>query len=83
MAHRADADGATVVAVHNLCETAQDVELTLTGLGGSQLTDLLVDGVVKVSPEGVVRLPLDPHGCRWLRASEPEIPPEDASVKHQ
>ncbi|MGW3346513.1 alpha-amylase family protein [Nonomuraea rubra] len=81
LAHRCDADGATVVVAHNLCDTAQDVELRLDGLERCLLTDLLVDGTLKVSEQGVARLPLDPHGCRWLRASPPEIPPEDASVK--
>ncbi|UBU12733.1 alpha-amylase family protein [Nonomuraea gerenzanensis] len=80
-AHRCDADGATVVVAHNLCDTAQDVELRLAGLERHLLTDLLVDGTLEVSQQGVVRLPMDPHGCRWLRASPPEIPPEDASVK--
>ncbi|MEV0614536.1 alpha-amylase family protein [Nonomuraea sp. NPDC050404] len=80
-AHRCDADGATVVVAHNLGETAQDVELRLDGLDRYELTDLLVDGTLKVSDDGLARLELGPHGCRWLRASPPEIPPEDASVK--
>ncbi|WP_043623932.1 alpha-amylase family protein [Nonomuraea candida] len=80
-AHRCDADGATVVAVHNLGDTALEVTLRLAGLARHRLTDLLVDGTLEVSDEGEVRLPLDPHGCRWLRASPPEIAPEDASVK--
>jgi maltose alpha-D-glucosyltransferase/alpha-amylase len=81
LAHRSDADGATVVAIHNLGETAQDVELKLVGLETHTLTDLLVDGTLEVSEEGVARLTMDPHGCRWLRASPKEIPAEDASVK--
>ncbi|MEV4106566.1 alpha-amylase family protein [Nonomuraea sp. NPDC049695] len=81
LAHRCDADGATVVVTHNLCDTAVDVELTLEGLEGNLLTDLLMDGTLEVSADGSVRVPLDPHGCRWFRASRPEIPPEDASVK--
>ncbi|MFC5824926.1 alpha-amylase family protein [Nonomuraea insulae] len=81
LAHRCDADGATVVVAHNLCDTAVDVELPLDGLDGCRLTDLLVDGTLEVSGKGVARLALDPHGCRWLRAAPPDIPPEDASVK--
>ena len=83
LAHRCDADGATVVVVHNLCETAQDVELTLDGLESCLLTDLLVDGTLEVSEKGRVRLGLEPHGCRWMRASAPQVAPEDASVKSQ
>jgi maltose alpha-D-glucosyltransferase/alpha-amylase len=83
LAHRSDADGATVVVAHNLCDTAQDVELKLDGLERYRLTDLLVDGTVDVSADGVVRLPMGPHGCRWLRAAPRQIAPEDASVKSQ
>ncbi|MEV4802443.1 alpha-amylase family protein [Nonomuraea sp. NPDC049421] len=81
LAHRCDADGATVVVLHNLSDAAQDVELHLDGLERCRLTDLLVDGTLEVPDDGVVRLTLDPYGCRWLRASEPEVSPEDASVK--
>ncbi|MEV4396584.1 alpha-amylase family protein [Nonomuraea sp. NPDC049607] len=81
--HRCDADGATVVVAHNLCDTAKDVELRLDGLEHCDLTDLLVDGTIKVSADGTAKLALGPHGCRWLRASPPELPPEDASVMSQ
>ncbi|NUW37387.1 alpha-glucosidase C-terminal domain-containing protein [Nonomuraea sp. SMC257] len=81
LAHRCDADGASVIALHNLGRTAEDVELKLEGLENYRLTDLLVDGTTEVSDKGVVRLPLGPHGCRWLRASPAEVAPEDASVK--
>ncbi|MEU7000980.1 alpha-amylase family protein [Nonomuraea sp. NPDC046570] len=81
LAHRCDAEGATVVAVHNLCDTTADVELTLAGLESCVLTDLLVDGTLEVSDKGRVLVPLDPHGCRWLRVSAREVPPDDASVK--
>ncbi|MER6512424.1 alpha-amylase family protein [Nonomuraea sp. NPDC001636] len=81
--HRCDADGATVVVAHNLCDTAKDVELRLDGLENCDLTDLLVDGTIKVSADGTAKLALGPHGCRWLRASPPELPPEDAGVMSQ
>ncbi|MGW0806560.1 alpha-amylase family protein [Nonomuraea sp. NPDC002799] len=80
-AHRCDADGATVVVAHNLSDQAVDVELTLEGLEHYSLTDLLVDGTLEVSDKGVAKLPMDPHGCRWLRAAPPQVLPEDASVK--
>ncbi|MEU1388796.1 MULTISPECIES: alpha-amylase family protein [unclassified Nonomuraea] len=81
--HRCDADGATVVVAHNLCDTAKDVDLRLDGLENCDLTDLLVDGTIKVSADGTAKLALGPHGCRWLRASPPELPPEDAGVMSQ
>ncbi|MEV2271121.1 alpha-amylase family protein [Nonomuraea africana] len=79
-AHRCDADSATVVAVHNLCDTATEIELALEGLDGCVLTDLLADETMEVAG-GHVRLPMSPHGCRWLRAAPREdMPPEDASI---
>ncbi|GAA1691057.1 alpha-amylase family protein [Nonomuraea maheshkhaliensis] len=80
-AHRCDADGATVVVAHNLSDTAREAELRLDGLGGCRLTDLLADGSTEVPDGGVVRITMEPHGCRWLRASRPDVAPEDASVK--
>ncbi|MET8004548.1 alpha-amylase family protein [Nonomuraea glycinis] len=79
-AHRCDADGATVIAVHNLADRHADVELSLAGLEGCRLTDLLVDGTLEVPESGRVSLPLDGYGCRWLRVSSPDVPPEDASI---
>ncbi|MEU4548340.1 alpha-amylase family protein [Nonomuraea dietziae] len=79
-AHRCDADGATVVAVHNLCDTAAEIDLALDGLDGCVLTDLLADETMEVA-DGTVRLPMSPHGCRWLRAApRGDMPPEDASI---
>ena len=72
LAHRSDMDG-TVIAVHNLADSEVSVELALDGMDSScVLTDLLVDGQVKVSDDGRVRLPVEPYGCRWLRATRPE-----------
>lgn len=83
LAHRCDADGATVVILHNLSDTAREVGLTLDGLDGCLLTDLLEDGTTRVPDGGRVSLHLGPHGCRWLRASAPDVPPEDASAKSE
>jgi len=72
-AHRCDRDGGTVLAVHNLDDREVTVRLTLDDLDSScVLTDLLVDGQLKVSDGGQVRLSLGPYGCRWLRATLPE-----------
>jgi trehalose synthase len=81
LAHRCDAGGATIVAVHNLRDEPADVELDLAGLESCRLTDLLVDGTLDVPASGRVRLTMDSYGCRWLRVSSPETAPEDASVK--
>ncbi|WP_157248701.1 alpha-amylase family protein [Nonomuraea typhae] len=83
LAHRCDADGASVVVVHNFTDTATDVDLSLDDLGEHVLTDLLTDATFEVARKGGVRLPLDPHGSRWLRAAPPKVAPDDASVTSQ
>ncbi|MEU8266766.1 alpha-amylase family protein [Sphaerisporangium sp. NPDC049002] len=80
LAHRADLDGETVVALHNFAGQEVSFELTLDGLDdGRVLTDLLVDGTEKISADGRVKIDLDPYACRWLRASEPELAPADSA----
>ncbi|MEO3857036.1 alpha-amylase family protein [Acrocarpospora sp. B8E8] len=80
LAHRADIDGGTVVAVHNFADRKIDVELTLDGLdSGKVLTDLLLDGTIEISDKGLARFDLEPYGCRWFRASTPETAPADST----
>ncbi|GAA1004874.1 hypothetical protein Aple_035220 [Acrocarpospora pleiomorpha] len=80
LAHRADIDGGTVLAVHNFADRKIDVELTLDGLdSGKVLTDLLLDGTIEISDEGVAGFDLEPYGCRWFRASTPETAPADST----
>jgi maltose alpha-D-glucosyltransferase/alpha-amylase len=68
LAHRADYDGQTVVALHNFDAAPVEVSLRLDGLRpGTRLTDLLTDGDSTVE-DGRIRLRLAGHGCRWLRA---------------
>ncbi|WP_344858381.1 alpha-amylase family protein [Planomonospora alba] len=82
LAHRADAEGGTVVAVHNFADRDAEVELLLDDLGDPcVLVDLLVDGTLDVPPDRRVRFTLGPYGCRWLRVAEPDELPEDASAK--
>ncbi|WP_308250011.1 alpha-amylase family protein [Sphaerisporangium fuscum] len=79
LAVRADLDGGTVLALHNFTDAEVALEVTLDGLDDDKvLTDLLVDGTVKISAEGRAEIQLDAYGCRWLRASEPELAPADA-----
>ncbi|KAA9376923.1 trehalose synthase [Microbispora cellulosiformans] len=79
-AHRADCDGETVVAVHNLGDAETEVELALEGLDSSKvLTDLLVDGRIEIGDSGRVSFPMGRYGCRWFRASTPETAPADSS----
>ncbi|MBG0826400.1 alpha-glucosidase C-terminal domain-containing protein [Planomonospora sp. ID67723] len=82
LAHRADAEGGTVLAVHNFADREAQVELYLCGIDDSQvLVDLLVDGTQDVPPDGRVRFTIGPYGCRWFRVAKPDELPEDASAK--
>ncbi|MBL7497090.1 alpha-amylase family protein [Frankia sp. CNm7] len=75
-AHRADLDGQTVVAVHNLGKEPITVHLPLAGAdrgtrlatlaGAHQATDDLVTG-----DDGRVELSLDGYGFCWLRVRPP------------
>ncbi|MFI6451990.1 alpha-amylase family protein [Streptosporangium amethystogenes] len=72
LAHRVDAEGRTVVAVHNFADREAQVELTLDGLDHCEvLVDLLVDGTVRLPASGRVKFTLEPYGTRWLSASAP------------
>lgn len=82
LAHRADAEGGTVVAVHNFADREAKVDLVLEKLDHCEtLVDLLVDGTLDLPSDGRVRFTLEPYGTRWLRASVPDAAPEETSAK--
>lgn len=82
LAHRADAEGGTVIAVHNFADREAEVELVLRDLGRCEvLTDLLVDGTLDLPSDGRVTFALEPYGTRWLRAAVPDVPLENTSAK--
>lgn len=75
LAHRCQAAGGMVLALHNLDEAGTEVELRLGAeAAGARLVDLLTAGRpdgVEVGEGGVVRLDLEGYGCRWLRLVRP------------
>ena len=72
LAHSVTWDGACLVAVHNLADTAVTVPLVLPELPeGTRLADLLVDGSHDVGEDGSVEVPLEAYGMRWLRVVRP------------
>ncbi|MER5323298.1 alpha-amylase family protein [Streptosporangium roseum] len=82
LAHRADAEGGTVIAVHNFADREAEVELVLRDLGHCEvLTDLLVDGTLDLPSDGRVKFALEPYGTRWLRAAVPDAPLGNSSAK--
>jgi len=61
-AHRADCDGGTVIAVHNLA----DQEITVRVPAEGVLTDLLTGGKVRTAKIGA-KVDLAAYDCRWFR----------------
>jgi glycosidase len=71
LAHRCDADGATVVALHNFADAEVRAAPVLQGLTDTELTDVLDPRTdpVKVAEDGKLEVTLPPYGCRWLRTA--------------
>ena len=71
LAHRADIDGVTIVALHNFGASKTTARLPLADLAGRELHDVL-DGTRKAVriPEGTTfDVSLPPYGFRWLRST--------------
>jgi trehalose synthase len=67
LAHRADRDGSTVVALHNLAGRPVDAAVVLDDAGDDAvLVDLFADDDVALDG-GRARIGLGPYGARWLR----------------
>ncbi|MCU1628445.1 MAG: trehalose synthase [Pseudonocardia sp.] len=71
LAHRCDADGSTVVALHNLADAEVRAAPVLAGPPGAELVDVLDPAAkpVRLDEEGRAALVLAPYGCRWLRTA--------------
>jgi trehalose synthase len=69
LAHRVDADGVAVVALHNLADAEVVATPLLTGLAGATLTDVLDPAAdpVTADDEGRATVKLPAYGCLWLR----------------
>ena len=68
-AHRADWEGGTVVAVHNLSGDACECGLDFGDEPPDHLVDLFGDRGYEPLEDQPRRLALDGYGFRWLRAS--------------
>jgi trehalose synthase len=69
LAHRCDADGVTIVALHNFADEEVDAAPVLQGLPRLELTDVLDPRAkpVRSRKDGTISVTLPPYGCRWLR----------------
>jgi maltose alpha-D-glucosyltransferase/alpha-amylase len=71
LVHRVDADGVSIVAVHNLGERRATAALALADLAGCDLFDVLAGTgeTVRVGDDGALDVALPPYGFRWLRSA--------------
>jgi trehalose synthase len=72
LAHRSEADGVSIVTVHNVADEPVTATLALEGLGGRPLYDVLAGdtrGSLTVGDDGNVTLELPPYGYLWLRSA--------------
>jgi maltose alpha-D-glucosyltransferase/alpha-amylase len=71
LAHRRDADGSTVVALHNLADAEVRAAPVLAGPPGAELVDVHDPAAepVRLDEEGRAALVLAPYGCRRLRTA--------------
>jgi len=66
LAHRADWEGSTVVAVHSFAGKRLEARLRLEA-GVEDVVDLLEEGDLVPDAEGAVTVPVEPYGYRWFR----------------
>jgi len=66
LAHRADWEGSTVVAVHSFAGERLEARLRLEA-GVEDVVDLLEEGDLVPDAEGAVTVPVEPYGYRWFR----------------
>jgi maltose alpha-D-glucosyltransferase/alpha-amylase len=66
LAHRADWEGSTILAVHSFAGERLEARLRLEP-GVEEVVDLLGEAHAVPDDEGCVTVPLDPFGYRWLR----------------
>jgi len=72
LAHRVRWDDAAIVALHNLAPEPCTVPLTLGPCeAGTDLVDLLCDGVSPIDERGHAEVTLEGFGFRWLRPVSP------------
>ena len=80
LAHRADWDGSTVLALHSFADERLEARIARRG-GIEEAVDLLDGEDVAPDEDGTLTVPLDPYGHRWFRlrrtasASRPSRPP--------
>jgi len=68
LAHRADWEGSTIVALHSFADHRIEAPLDLGGDGPvEELVDLFGDAHLRPSPDGGLTVALDPFGRRWFR----------------
>jgi maltose alpha-D-glucosyltransferase/alpha-amylase len=66
LAHRADWEGGTILALHSFAEERLEARVRLEP-GIEEVVDLLEEGSLVPDAEGAVTVPLEPYGYGWFR----------------
>ena len=76
LAHRADWDGSTIVALHSFASDRIEARVAVEA-GVEEAVDLLGSADAVPDGDGVLAVPLDPYGYRWfrLRRDRQRLPP--------
>jgi glycosidase len=71
LVHRTDADGTSIITVHNFGPRRATAALALTDLAKCDLYDVLAGTgeAVQVGDDGTLDVTLAPYGFRWLRSA--------------
>jgi trehalose synthase len=71
LVHRTDADGTSIITVHNFGPRRATAALALTDLAKCDLYDVLAGTgeAVQVGDDGTLDVTLAPYGFRWLRST--------------
>ncbi|MEV7104151.1 alpha-amylase family protein [Streptomyces atroolivaceus] len=81
LAHLSSLEGGAVLVLHNVSERSVTASVEVPGLrGGRLLTDVFTGDTLKSAAAGLVDVPLDPYGYRWLRVNTPLDDPDRATA---
>jgi trehalose synthase len=67
LAHRADWDGSTVLALHSFADAPLDCRVALADAEVVEAVDLFADATLRPGEDGALEIPLEPYGHRWFR----------------
>jgi maltose alpha-D-glucosyltransferase/alpha-amylase len=82
LAHLREHRGETILALHNLANSAEPVELNLKEFRGAIPVEMLGESRFPSIGEQPYFLSLAPYGYYWFRLHRPEVRPESYGIEH-